>query len=101
MQTFPRKRLEIVVDRAIVPMVTGLFDEAGVGGYTRVAVEAGRGEAGNWADDQITGEQKVVFIAITTETIADKLIAKLAQLFETYPGVVILSDCQVLRPGKF
>lgn len=102
MDLVKRKKLEITVEGAILRRIEDLLIKQGVTGHTVLAGAAGRGGGGTWREDLLTrAEQKVIVYAITTEAVAEKVLGDLRELFATWPGIVALSDVEVMRAERF
>jgi PII-like signaling protein len=102
MDLVKRKKLEITVEGAILRRVEELLIAAGVKGHTVLHGAGGRGEGGRWSEDLLTrAEQKVLIYAITSTERADKVLEGLREIFATWPGIVVLSDVEVMRAERF
>jgi PII-like signaling protein len=97
-----RKKLEITVEGAILRRVEELLLKAEVKGHTVLQGAGGRGEGGSWREDLLTrAEQKVLIYAITTDAKMHKVLDGLNELFATWPGIVVVSDVEVMRAERF
>lgn len=102
MQLVPRRRIEVLVDAPLVRRVLDAAMSAAVTGYTLLPTLGGAGEGGVWTDDQISGaEAKVMFLTVTSAEKADALIEALAPLLESHGLILMISDVDVVRGGKF
>jgi PII-like signaling protein len=101
-QTFTRKRVEILIDRPLAPRLIQAAAEAGIAGYTLIPVQSGAGRSGSWSGDHVTGAQtKMIFLTIASGENAAKLVETLAPHLESYGMLLTLSDVQVVRPERF
>lgn len=101
-QTFPRKKLEIIAESTVLPRIEQLLREVGVKGYTVIQGAKGFGTHGTWFDDTLTQADRMLIVeVILTAEAADQMLGKLVPLFETWRGVAAVSDVQVLRPDRF
>lgn len=101
-KTAIRRRIEVLVDRPLMPEVIRLAKEAGVTAYTILRTEGGAGAGGVWHEEQVTGVQsKQLFLAVTSEEKSVLLAEKLAPLLESHGLVLLLSDVSILRSDKF
>ena len=67
-QTFPRKKLEIIVEAAILPRVEELLVRVGAKGYTVLEGAKGFGAQGVWSDDTLLHADRMLIVdAILTE----------------------------------
>jgi nitrogen regulatory protein PII len=101
-ETHTRTRMEIIVEAPLLRRVEELLSEAGVHVFTVVEGREGRGLAGRWQDAAVADalDQRLI-VAVAPQTVAAQAVAALARLFERYPGVVLLSEVQVLRAERF
>ncbi len=102
MQTHRRRRLEIIIEAPILKRVEALLDACGVHVFTVLEAREGRGLSGRWDDQSLAvGMDQRVVIAVTTEEVAEKVLAGMAEIFLRYPGVIYASDVDVLRAERF
>ena len=103
MQTYPKKRMEIIVETPIAKQITALLERKGVRAYTVIPTLRGLGQQGFWSGEGQVGTvgQMVMILAVTTEermgTLLDDLHAQLQRHF----GYVTISDCDVMRSDRF
>lgn len=101
-ETHKRKKIEIVIEAALLRRVTERLERRGVAAYTVVQGLEGRGTAGAWNEDQLTGAfQKLIVIAITREEKVAGVLEDLSAFFASYPGIVCVSDVEVIRGERF
>jgi PII-like signaling protein len=103
MKTFPKKRIDIMVEGPILPRVLALLDQQGVTGYTVLPVLAGRGKDGPWHRDGVIGRAGSVVnvFCILDESRVDPVLEPLFKLITRQIGIVTVSDVQVIRPDHF
>ncbi|RAI45764.1 DUF190 domain-containing protein [Rhodoplanes roseus] len=103
MQTFPKKRIEIVVEAPLLRRITARLEETAVTGWTVVPVLAGHGRHGDWtAEGQIgTASQMVMLITIVDAGRLDAVLDGVFALVSRQIGVVTVSDVAVVRPERF
>ena len=102
METFLRKKIEIIVDAPFARRVTDTVDEVGATGYTIFRSIGGRGADSTWREDQLTGtQQKVLIKIIATEDKANALVENLAEALERYSCIMYVSTVEVVRAEKF
>jgi hypothetical protein len=102
MQTHQRKKLEILVEGPILKKVEEILEACGVHVFSVFDGREGRGLSGRWTDQSVADalDQRLVW-AIMAEDVAEAVVARLAALFQRYPGVVVVSDVSVLRAERF
>jgi hypothetical protein len=101
-ETFTRKRVEILIDTPLAPRLIKAAADAGIAGYTLIPVQSGAGRGGAWRDDAISGAQaKTIFLTIASEEKAGRFVDMLAPHLESYSMLLTLSDVQVVRGERF
>lgn len=102
MQTYRRRKLEIIVESAILKRTEAVLTECGVHVFTVLDGREGRGLAGRWEDENVADalEQRMI-VAVTTAEAAEKVFIRMAEIFARYPGVIYASDVDVLRAERF
>ena len=100
-QLHPRKKIELVVERARLPEMLDLLHEAGIRGYTVLPTLEGLGNRGLRGDDLTGVGGNVHVMAVTHEEAVHRLIELLEEVWGDAIGVLFVSDVQVLRPAKF
>jgi PII-like signaling protein len=103
MRTYPKKRIDIMVEAPILPRVLALLDKQGVTGYSVLPVLAGRGADGTWHRDGSIGRagSMMLVFCILDESRVDQVMEPLFHLIQRQIGIVTLSDVQVIRPEHF
>jgi nitrogen regulatory protein PII len=101
--TYPKKRIEIVIEAPAIKRLLEVLDQAGVTGYTVVPALAGRGQDGPWRrDDSLNNAGNMVMvICITDGAKADDVLSRAFELVRRYIGIVSVSDIQVVRKEHF
>ncbi len=102
-ETTQRRRIEVLIDTALTRRIVAAAEAAGVSGYTFLPVSGGSGVAGRWDDDQITGGAgaKTLFLTVTNEAKADRLIDALQPLLDSHGLVLFVSIVDVIRGAKY
>lgn len=101
-QTFTRKRVEILIDTPLAPRLIQAAADAGIAGYTLIPVQSGAGRSGTWRGDHVTGAQtKTIFLTIASAENAAKLVDMLAPHLDSYGMLLTLADVDVVRPERF
>jgi nitrogen regulatory protein PII len=103
MQTYPKKRIDIVVEAPVVGRVLAKLDELGVNGYTVLPAVAGRGAEGQWTREGMVGEagRMMLIFSIIDAARVDPILDAVFKLVERQIGIVTVSDVQVVRPDHF
>lgn len=103
MKTYPKKRIEIMVETPLMKRVIGILDEREVGGYTVLPVLAGKGKDGAWHRDGLVGRAGtlVMIFCIVDETRVNELLEAIFAVVEKQIGIVTLSEVQVIRREHF
>lgn len=97
-----RKRIEIIVEAVQVNAVTGLLDRLGAKGWTVLPVQSGRGRTGLRLRGDLSGVlDNVLVVSITSEQVAEAVLAANEELLGARPAIVSISDCMVLRADRF
>ncbi len=102
MNTTARTKLEIVVEAPVLRRVEELLAEAGVRGFSVFAGLEGAGDGGGWRREGLSGAQdkRLIWTIMSADT-AERVLERLAEFFQDYPGVVCVSDVRVLRGERF
>ena len=103
METYPKKRIEIVIETPLVGRITDCIDRMEVTGYSVVALTAGRGHAGAWsANGQVgTALQMTQIVCIADPGLAEQVMHQVFEIVKPQAGFIAISDVAVLRPGRF
>lgn len=103
METFAKKRIEIMVEAPLMNRVIEILDDMNVSGYTVLPAIAGKGNDGSWHRDGLVGRvgSVVQIFCIVDPTRTDEIVEPLFKLVSRQIGIVTISDVQVLRPGHF
>jgi hypothetical protein len=101
-KTVQRRKIEVLVDGPLINRLVDVAESVGVSAYTLLPVSGGRGGHGRWSDDQLSGaEAKSLFVAVMPAERAEQLTEALAPLLDDYGLVLLASDVEVVRGGKF
>ncbi len=103
MQTFPKKRIEIMVESPLMSRVITILDDLGVSGYTVLPAIAGRGKDGSWHRDGQVGRvgSVVQILCIVDESREVDVLEPLFRLVSRQIGIVTVSDVRVVRSDQF
>ncbi len=103
MQTYLKKRLEIIIEAPLMRKVVEQLDRAAVTGYTVLPVVAGRGGQGSWSADKQISYQGGMFaiVSILDPSRVDDVLEAVFAVVTRQIGIVALSDVQVVRSDRF
>lgn len=103
MKTYPKKRIDIMVEAPLLNRVLAILDEQNVGGYTVLQALAGRGADGSWHQDGLVGRvgSVVQVFCIVDESRLDATLEPLFKVVSRQIGIVTVSDIAVIRPEHF
>ncbi len=102
MDVHAKKRLEVIIEAPIAPRLADLLNKH-ERGYTMLPVLGGSGQSGPWTrDGQVSSAGGMVaFVVILDESALEPLIAAIYALVERHIGVLSITNCEVVRAGKF
>jgi len=104
METFPKKRIEIIIEAPMQQRVTKILAAHGVSGWTVFPAIAGGGRNENrWTADGSVSRAgaAVMILCITSAERLDPMLEEIFQVVDRYIGLVAISDCTVMRPDRF
>jgi len=103
METFQKKRIEIMVESPLMSRVITILDDLGVSGYTVMPAIAGRGKDGSWHRDGQVGRvgSVVQILCIVDESREQDVLEPLFRLVSRQIGIVTVSDVRVVRSNNF
>lgn len=102
-ETFAKKRIEILAETPVIPKVTALLKEKGALGFTVLPAVSGFGPHGEWSREGMVGVagQMQMVLCIVSEEKKDALLDDLFQLLSRHIGFLAISDCEVVRSERF
>ena len=103
MQTFRKKRIEIVVEAPLLSKVIARLDGANVSGYSVMPVTAGRGFDGVWsAEGQIGSASQMTYIVCIVDVARlDAVLSEVFAVIARQIGFIATSDVEVIRADRF
>ena len=103
METFRKKRIEIIVELPVLRRVLDAIDRAGASSYTVLPVISGRGASGQWRGDEMIGDagHMAQVIVVTSEHRVEALLEGIYKLVKRQVGIVTISDVDVIRSEHF
>lgn len=97
-----RRRIEVLVDRPLVPLIVAAAHGVGIAGYSLVPVLGGAGLGGAWSDDEISGAQaKLIFLAVASQDKTDRLVERLAPLLDSHGLILFVGTVDVVRGARY
>ena len=97
-----RRRIEVLVDRPLAPLLVDLAQQAGITSYSFLPVLGGAGHNGVWMDEEVSGAQaKMIFLTVASDEKAQGLADRLAPLLDSHGLVLFISTVDVLRGARF
>lgn len=102
MQTYRKKRIELIVESAVVDRLVAQIEVIGASGYTTHPVIGGKGHHGTWQELGVTpGTGMLAIVVIASPELADRLVPKLYEVMADFSGVILISDVDVIRSTHF
>jgi PII-like signaling protein len=102
MATTRRRKLEIIVEAPVLSRVERMLSEEGVRGWSVFSGVGGHGTHGDWRTEGLSGaEDKRLIFALCGEEAAARVLDRLAAFFQDYPGIVCVTDVEVMRGERF
>lgn len=97
-----RRRIEVLVDRPLVPLIVDAANTAGIAGYSLLPVMGGAGLGGAWSDDEISGAQaKLIFLAVASQDKTDRLVELLSPLLDSHGLILFIGTVDVVRGARY
>ncbi len=103
MQTYRKKRIEIMVEAPLMDRVIDILEDQAVSGYTVLPAIAGRGKSGRWHRDGLVGRvgSVVQVVCVVDEGRVDDILQPVFKLVSRQIGIVTLLDVEVIRGDQF
>lgn len=96
-----RKKLEIFVEPHALSEVEGMLTRTGFKGWSVFPGQEGAGAHGAWRQTGVEEGGVSLVIAIGAEDSSQAALAWLESFFGVYPGIVAVSDVEVMRAERF
>jgi len=97
-----RRRIEVLVDRPLVPLIVDAANSAGIAGYSLLPIMGGAGLGGRWSDDEISGAQaKLIFLAVASQDKTDRLVELLSPLLDSHGLILFIGTVEVVRGTRY
>lgn len=102
MQTFTKKKIEIVVEATYVSRVLEAAAAAGAKGHTIIPKIKGSGAHGERKGSGLSGAfENVMIVCVVDKTIAPKVMEAIQNAIGDAIGILYASDVDVLRDEHF
>lgn len=103
MKTYPKKRIEIIIEAPLARRITTQLDRVGTTGYSVIPLIGGRGLSGPWSADGHVGSVSgmVSIVCITDENLAAEVLDESFSIVSRQLGIVSISDVMVIRSEHF
>lgn len=97
-----RRRIEVLVDRPLIPLIVDAANTAGIANYSLLPIMGGAGLSGAWSEDEISGAQaKLVFLAVASQDKTDRLVALLSPLLDSHGLILFIGTVDVVRGSRY
>jgi PII-like signaling protein len=100
-ETVIRKRIEILVDTALVRRITDAIDKAQITGWSVLPVTSGSGRDGRWREERVLGTDKSLVLSIASAEKAEQLVAALSPMLNTHGLLLTMWNVEVIRGERF
>ncbi len=103
MQTYAKKRIDLIIELPLLRRVTDALQKAGVAGYSVLPVIAGNGHYGPWSADAQAGAtgQMAAIVCVLDEAKVDAALDAVFAVVRRQIGFVTVSDVAVIRSERF
>lgn len=96
-----RRKLEIFIEAHALERVEAMLGESGFKGWSVFAGCEGAGVHGQWRQTGVDEKGLHLLIAIGHQQACETALVWLDDYFKIYPGVVAVSEVQVMRGERF
>ncbi|MFO0687983.1 MAG: transcriptional regulator [Myxococcota bacterium] len=101
-ETVTRKRIEILVDTPLVPLVIRHVKAADISGWSVLHVDRGGGRDAEWQHDEVTGASaKAIVLVIAGEAKASALVESLAPILDSHRLFLAVGEVEVVRGDRY
>lgn len=103
METVAARRIEVLFDRPLLPLIERAAERASVTNWAVIDVLAGRDGARRWSEEQLmTGaDDRRLFLTVLAPDKAQALIDALAPLLDSHGLILMMDTIEVVRGGRF
>jgi nitrogen regulatory protein PII len=102
-QTYPKKRIAIVIEQPALNRVLDTLDRLDVSGYTVYPVIAGRGRHGSWRADGLVSDtgRMVSVVCVCDAAKVEAIVEPIYRIVTRQVGIITIQDCEVIRADHF
>ncbi len=102
-QTFPKKKIELIIEAPALKNVIRAFEKRKIVGYTVFPVLAGSGHEGQWDSSGAIGDtgRMTCVVCVLDPAELDLLMFDVDKIIRTQIGIVLISDVRVIRRDHF
>ena len=103
METFEKKKVEIIIEAPAQQKVLSAFEGKKILGYTIFPALAGSGHEGRWDASGLVGDsgRMISVVCVLDPSELNALLAEIEPVIRTQIGIVLISDVQVIRRHHF
>ena len=102
MRTHPKKRVDIIVEPALLDDTLDLATAAGAKGYTVVPCIAELGANGRWRSGDISSAAGRVMVTIIADAdVAGAIVDRAFETLSRYAAIITVADVEVVRGDRF
>lgn len=102
MQLHRKKRIEIIAEAAIVPMLIEALRAQGAPGHTILPAISGSGHGGPWSESAMNAAMQMeLVLVIASPGLADAIVEHLQPMIAEYKAILMVSEVEVIRGGHF
>lgn len=96
-----KKKLEIFVEPHALSEVEEMLTRVGFKGWSVIPGQEGSGAHGAWRQTGVEEGGVSLVIAVGAEEASQEALNWLKTFFSVYPGIVVVSDVEVMRAERF
>jgi len=102
-QTFPKKKIELIIEAPALKNVIRAFEQRKIIGYTVFPVLAGSGHEGQWDSSGAVGDtgRMNCVVCVLDAAELDALMVDVEKIIRAQIGIALISDVQVIRRDHF
>ncbi len=100
--THRRKKIEMIVESALIDAMIEVIEACGAQGYTIIPDLSGSGHHGRRGQaDFVSVLKNVMIIVIAREDVAKQILVRSQEILADGVGIVVTSDVEVIRADHF